>query len=149
MAGKTIWYLDICYSTNEFFYVAVFITFALIMLADKYRYRSPSTLSTRRLSKRPGTVEPYNEPVIIERANPGNWKNDFKLIIIRNLLGFLVFINDDSLTMSSQKRTLSLRSSSNSNTTDLRVERLWITQRLSDALICTIDLSLKYIFYHL
>ncbi len=41
------------------------------MLADKYRYHSPSALSTRRLSKRPGTVEPYNEPVVIERTNPG------------------------------------------------------------------------------
>ena len=41
------------------------------MLADKYRYRSPAALSTRRLSQRSGTVEPLNEPVIIERANPG------------------------------------------------------------------------------
>jgi hypothetical protein len=46
------------------------------MLADKYRYRSPSTLSTRRLSKRPGTVEPFNEPIVIERANPGMEKNN-------------------------------------------------------------------------
>jgi hypothetical protein len=41
------------------------------MLADKYRYRSPSTLSTRRLSLRPGTIEPLNDPVSIERSNPG------------------------------------------------------------------------------
>ena len=41
------------------------------MLADKYRYRPSADLSTRRLSKRPGTVEPFNEPVIIERTNPG------------------------------------------------------------------------------
>jgi hypothetical protein len=41
------------------------------MLADKYRYRSPSTSTTRRLSARPGTVEPFNEPVAIERSNPG------------------------------------------------------------------------------
>jgi hypothetical protein len=41
------------------------------MLADKYRYRPPSNLSTRNQSKRPGTVEPYNESVVIERSNPG------------------------------------------------------------------------------
>jgi hypothetical protein len=48
-------------------YIAVLITFGLILFADKYRYRPPITLSTRRLSKRSGTVE----PVVIERANPG------------------------------------------------------------------------------
>jgi hypothetical protein len=48
-------------------YIAVFITFGLILLADKYRYRP----STRRLFKRPGTVEPLNESVAVERANPG------------------------------------------------------------------------------
>jgi hypothetical protein len=51
--------------------IVVLITFGLIMLADKYRYRPPSTLSTRNHSKRPGTVEPYNESVVIERSNPG------------------------------------------------------------------------------
>ncbi len=50
-------------------YIVVLITFGLIMLANKYRYRPPSTLSTRRLSNRPGTVEPLNEATVVERAN--------------------------------------------------------------------------------
>lgn len=62
-------------------YLVVLISFALIMLADKYRYRPPSTLSTRRLSHRPGTVE----PVVIERANPGI----FKFLVFFNRLKFL------------------------------------------------------------
>jgi hypothetical protein len=41
------------------------------MLANKYRYRPPSTSSTRRLSNRPGTVVPYNESAVVERPNPG------------------------------------------------------------------------------
>jgi hypothetical protein len=53
-------------------YIAVLITFGLLALADKYRYRAPQTLSTRGLLKRTVTVEPLNESTLIERANPGN-----------------------------------------------------------------------------
>ncbi|CAF1041827.1 unnamed protein product [Adineta ricciae] len=80
---------------------AVLITFALILLADKYRYRPHSTSSTQRLSKRPGTVE----PIVIEQTNP-------------------VFANDDTDMITSQHRRTSRRSSSTSNGTNLRIERL-------------------------
>ena len=40
------------------------------MLADKYRYRPPSSIPTRHSSLRPGTVEPINESAAIERTNP-------------------------------------------------------------------------------
>ena len=48
--------------------LAVFITFGLIMLADKYRYRPPSLHARRSLSKQSATIE---------RANPGR-KNKTK-----------------------------------------------------------------------
>lgn len=41
------------------------------MLADKYRYRPPNTSSSRRISKRPGTVEPRSASTVIEQTNPG------------------------------------------------------------------------------
>ncbi|CAF1589204.1 unnamed protein product [Rotaria sp. Silwood1] len=80
---------------------AVFITFGLIMLADKYRYRPPSTLSMRRISKRPGTVEPIHESIIMERTNP-------------------IFENDESTI---QNHENSRRSSTNSNEAELHIEQ--------------------------
>ncbi|UJR22138.1 hypothetical protein I4U23_025202 [Adineta vaga] len=77
---------------------AVLITFGVIVLANKYRYRPPPTSSTQRLSKRPGTVE----PMAIERMNP-------------------VFLNDDTDISTSQQRRNSSRSSTTSNATNLRV----------------------------
>ena len=53
-------------------YLAVLITFSLIMLVDKYRYRSPLSLSTRRVSHRLGTGEVQsNRSAVIEQENPG------------------------------------------------------------------------------
>ncbi|CAF4187173.1 unnamed protein product [Rotaria sp. Silwood2] len=83
---------------------AVFITFGLIMLADKYRYRSPSSLSTRHISKRPGTVEPMRDSVVIERTNPA-------------------FVNDGYDESTMQNHEHSRRPSTNSNASDLRVEK--------------------------
>lgn len=48
-------------------FVVVFITFGLILLADKYRYRPPASVPTRRLSEPPRTTN----PVFIARANSG------------------------------------------------------------------------------
>ncbi|CAF0991882.1 unnamed protein product [Adineta steineri] len=79
---------------------AVLITFGLILLANKYRYRPPSTLSTRRTSDRPRATG----SIISSRANP-------------------IFLNDDNNTITSQPRTNSRRSSSTSNATNLRVEQ--------------------------
>ncbi|CAF1464286.1 unnamed protein product [Rotaria magnacalcarata] len=79
---------------------AVFISFGLIMFADKYRYRSPKTESTRRMSQRPGTVAPLNKPVIIEQANP-------------------VFMHEDD--ENDINTTQSRRQSTNSNSSGLRV----------------------------
>ncbi|CAF1329728.1 unnamed protein product [Rotaria sordida] len=83
---------------------AVFITFGLIMLADKYRYRPSSILSTHHISKRPGTVQPLHESGVFERTNP-------------------VFINDDNDESTMQKHAHSRRSSTNSNVANLRVEQ--------------------------
>ncbi|CAF4417685.1 unnamed protein product, partial [Adineta steineri] len=79
---------------------AVLITFGLILLANKYRYRPPSALSTRRTSDRPRATG----SIISSRANP-------------------IFLNDDNNTITSQPRTSSRRSSSTSNATNLRVEQ--------------------------
>lgn len=57
--------------------LAVFITFGLIMLADKYRYRPAPIASTRRVSRRPGSVAPYIEPTVVEHANPGMFYHCF------------------------------------------------------------------------
>ena len=107
---------------NEILSLVVFITFGLILLADKYRYRPPSTRVKNSLSKQSGTIEPFNESASIERPNPGRREHLFffeSIIFIR-----IVFITDDNLTLSSQKRTHSQHSSTNSNVTGLRVERL-------------------------
>ena len=51
--------------------LVVLITFLLIMLADKYRYRTPSTYSTDDVRRYPVTIQPLRGPTSLVQTNPG------------------------------------------------------------------------------